>query len=134
MSIRSSPSLLSRPFSDLLPDLAAVRRKFQSRGLWVPQLPRPYSELGLSCVEYAMAGELLGQSPLGHFVVNAQAPDAGNMELLREFGSDAQRERWLVPLVQRRRPELLRHDRARPCRLEPGVDEHPRRTRLAATM
>jgi acyl-CoA dehydrogenase len=94
------PALLSRPFSDLLPDLAAVRRKFQSRGLWVPQLPRPYSELGLSCVEYAMAGELLGQSPLGHFVVNGQAPDAGNMELLREFGSDAQRERWLAPLVQ----------------------------------
>ena len=94
------PAFLSRPFSELVPDLAAVRRKVKAQGLWAPHLPRPYSELGLSCVEYALAGELLGQSPLGHYVVNGQAPDAGNMELLREFATDVQRDRWLMPLVR----------------------------------
>jgi alkylation response protein AidB-like acyl-CoA dehydrogenase len=93
-------ALLSRPFSELVPDLAAVRQKVKAQGLWVPHLPRPYSELGLSCVEYAVVSEMLGKSPLGHYVVNGQAPDAGNMELLREFGSDAQRDRWLMPLVR----------------------------------
>jgi acyl-CoA dehydrogenase len=93
-------AFLSRPFSELLPDLAAVRRKTRAQGLWALHLPRPFSELGLSCVEYALAGELLGQSPLGHYVVNGQAPDAGNMELLREFATDVQRDRWLMPLAR----------------------------------
>jgi acyl-CoA dehydrogenase len=93
-------AFLSRPFSELLPDLAAVRRKARAQGLWALHLPRPFSELGLSCVEYALAGELLGQSPLGHYVVNGQAPDAGNMELLREFATDVQRDRWLMPLAR----------------------------------
>jgi acyl-CoA dehydrogenase len=94
------PAFLSRPFSELLPDLAAVRRKVKAQGLWALHLPRPFSELGLSCVEYALAGELLGQSPLGHYVVNGQAPDAGNMELLREFATEVQRDRWLMPLAR----------------------------------
>jgi acyl-CoA dehydrogenase len=94
------PILLSRPFSELVPDLAVIRQKVKARGLWAPHLPRPYSELGLSCVEYALAGELLGKSPLGHYAVNGQAPDAGNMELLRGFATDVQRERWLMPLVR----------------------------------
>ncbi len=47
-----------------------------------------------------LVGEELGRSPLGHYVFNGQAPDAGNMEILREFGSDRQRERWLMPLVR----------------------------------
>ena len=44
--------------------------------------------MGLNCVEYALVGEELGRSPLGHYVFNGQAPDAGNMEILREFGTD----------------------------------------------
>ena len=60
-------------------------------GLWAPQIPRPLGGLGLNCTEYALVGEELGKSPLGHYVVNGQAPDAGNMEILREFGTDAKR-------------------------------------------
>ena len=87
--------------------------------------------MGLNCVEYALVGEELGRSPLGHYVFNAQAPDAGNMEILREFGTPAQRERWLAPLVERRDSQLLRHDRARPSRLEPGLDGNDRGPRTA---
>jgi acyl-CoA dehydrogenase len=93
-------ALLARPFSELLPDLLAVRGKVKSLGLWAPHIPRTHGGLGLNCVEYALVGEELGKSPLGHYVVNGQAPDAGNMEILREFGTEAQQERWLSPLVR----------------------------------
>jgi acyl-CoA dehydrogenase len=93
-------TLLSRPFSELVPELQAIRQKVKSLGLWAPQIPRSLGGLGLNCTEYALVGEELGKSPLGHYVVNGQAPDAGNMEILREFGTDAQQERWLKPLVR----------------------------------
>jgi acyl-CoA dehydrogenase len=93
-------ALLSRPFSELLPELQGIRQKVKSLGLWAPQMPRSLGGVGLNCMEYALVGEELGKSPLGHYVVNGQAPDAGNMEILREFGTDAQQERWLYPLVR----------------------------------
>jgi acyl-CoA dehydrogenase len=93
-------ALLSRPFSELLPELQRIRQKVKSLGLWAPQMPRSLGGVGLNCMEYALVGEELGKSPLGHYVVNGQAPDAGNMEILREFGTDAQQERWLYPLVR----------------------------------
>ena len=96
------PALLARPFSELVPGLNAVRQRVKALGLSAPQIPRSYGGLGLNCVEYAVLGEELGKSPLGHYVVNGQAPDAGNMEILREFGSEAQQERgsrrWSVAI------------------------------------
>ena len=56
--------------------------------------------MGLSLLEFALVGEELGRSPLGHYAFNCQAPDAGNMELLREFGTEAQQDRWLMPLAR----------------------------------
>jgi acyl-CoA dehydrogenase len=94
------PALLSKPFSALVSDLGAIRQKVKALGLWAPQIPRAFGGLGLNCVEYALVGEELGKSPLGHYVVNGQAPDAGNMEILREFGTDFQQQRWLNPLVR----------------------------------
>ncbi len=93
-------ALLSRPFGELVPALAAVRREVQARGLWAPQLPKSCGGMGLSLREFALVGEELGKSPLGHYVFNCQAPDAGNLELLREFGTEAQQARWLMPLAR----------------------------------
>jgi acyl-CoA dehydrogenase len=92
-------ALLSQPFSALLPALNATRQKVKAAGLWAPQVPECYGGMGLRCLEYALVSEELGRSPLGHYVFNAQAPDAGNMELLREFGTEMQKERWLLPAV-----------------------------------
>jgi alkylation response protein AidB-like acyl-CoA dehydrogenase len=94
------PALLAGPFSALLPELNAIRKKVKSAGLWAPQVPKQLGGMGLRCLDYALVSEELGRSPLGHFVFNAQAPDAGNMELLREFGNEVQKERWLMPLVR----------------------------------
>ena len=94
------PALLSQPFSELVPRLTEIRQQVKKLGLWAPHIPADFGGMGLNCVEYAFVGEELGRSPLGHYVFNAQAPDAGNMEILREFGTPEQRERWLLPLVR----------------------------------
>ena len=54
---------------------------------------------GSSMVEHGLLSEALGRSPLGHVVFGAQAPDAGNVEILHAHATDEQRERFLRPLV-----------------------------------
>jgi acyl-CoA dehydrogenase len=81
-------------------ELARLRGQARRRGLFAPHLPAAWGGGGLSLLEFAQAGEVLGRSPLGHYVCNCQAPDAGNMELLLHHGSDEQRQRWLRPLAR----------------------------------
>lgn len=90
---------LHHDFATLTPALQAVREKAKGLGLWLPQIPAEYGGMGLSLVEHGLVSEVLGQSPLGHYSMNCQAPDAGNMEILIEFGTDAQKERFLKPLL-----------------------------------
>ena len=117
------PVLRSQPFSELVPALESESgEKVKALGLWAPQIPKAIGGLGLNCVEYALVGEELGRSPLGHYVVNGQAPDAGNMEILREFGTIPQQRAVVDAPGARRDPQLLRHDRARSSRLESGLD------------
>ncbi len=92
--------LATRPFRELVPDLAKKRQQVKSMGLWAPQIPKEHGGAGLRFLDHALVSEELGRSPLGHYVFNCQAPDAGNMEILMEFGTDRQRERWLGPLVR----------------------------------
>jgi len=91
---------LCRPFRDLLPKLKERREKVQTLGLWTPHLPEKYGGLGLSLFQFARVSEELGRTPLGHYLFNCQAPDAGNMEILMEHGTAGQKERWLGPLVR----------------------------------
>jgi len=90
---------LAENWSALEPALRELRGRAKAAGLWAPQLPRALGGLGLPLEEFAVVSEELGRSPLGHYAVNSQAPDAGNMELLQLAGSDAQKERWLRPLA-----------------------------------
>lgn len=94
------PALLAGPFRDVLPELSAVRAEVQARGLWAPQLPRSLGGMGLGLLEFAFVAEELGRSPLAHYAFNCQAPDAGNMELLRDHATQEQRDRWLTPLAR----------------------------------
>jgi alkylation response protein AidB-like acyl-CoA dehydrogenase len=67
--------------------------------MYAPQAPKEYGGLGLGFRQHALVSEELGRSPIGHYVFGCQAPDAGNMEVLHNFGTEAQKERWLRPLV-----------------------------------
>lgn len=90
---------LTRGFGAVAARLEAVRGEVRARGLWAPQLPRELGGMGLSLLEFGLVSRELGRSPLGHFVCNCQAPDSGNLELLHEFATPAQRERYLLPLA-----------------------------------
>ncbi len=91
---------LNHEFDVLMPLLEEKREKAKSLGLWLPQIPLAYGGMGLSLVEHGYVSEALGQSLLGHYVFNCQAPDAGNMEILIEYGTAEQQERFLQPLLQ----------------------------------
>jgi alkylation response protein AidB-like acyl-CoA dehydrogenase len=56
--------------------------------------------MGLDLVEHGLVSEALGRSPLGHYVFNCQAPDAGNIEILHKYGNNEQKERYLRPLIE----------------------------------
>ncbi|MBC8068449.1 MAG: acyl-CoA dehydrogenase family protein [Deltaproteobacteria bacterium] len=93
---------LSRGFAALEAELGHVRARARDEGLWLPQIAREHGGMGLSVLEHGLVSELLGRTPLGHYALGCQAPDAGNMELLLEHADDDQRTQWLQPLLEGR--------------------------------
>jgi acyl-CoA dehydrogenase len=91
---------LDASFRDMLPALDEKRAKVREMGLWAPHIPEEYGGQGLSLTEFAHVAEELGRSPIGHYIFNCQAPDAGNMEILMIHGTDAQKESHLLPLIR----------------------------------
>ena len=93
-------SVVTGSFQDFLPSLNLLREKAKNEGLFAPHLARSEGGLGLNLVQFAQVSEILGQSPLGHFTFNCQAPDIGNMELLHLFGTEYQKKTFLKPLQE----------------------------------
>src|SRR5499427_56829 len=85
---------------DELPIMAELKAKAKAAGLWNLFLPKRHFPDALSNLEYAPLCELMGRSPIGSEPFNCSAPDTGNMETLILYGSDAQKERWLKPLME----------------------------------
>ena len=81
------------------PVVAGLQAEARRQGLWNLFLPGGLGA-GLTNLQYAPLAELTGRSPfLAPAALNCAAPDTGNMELLAEFGTPEQRERWLEPLL-----------------------------------
>ncbi len=91
---------LTRPFRELEPKLETLRADVKRRGLWAPHLPVEVGGRGLSLTEFALISAALGETPIGHYLFNAQAPDIGNCELLHAHGSVEQKSKWLDPLAR----------------------------------
>jgi acyl-CoA dehydrogenase len=83
------------------PILQDLKGRARDRGLWNLFLPDSEWGAGLSNVDYAPLAEIMGRSiKLAPEATNCSAQDTGNMEVLADFGTTAQQERWLVPLLQ----------------------------------
>jgi len=95
----------------LRPIVRELQAEARTRGLWNLFLPA----MGLTNLQYAAVAELTGRSPkLAPVALNCAAPDTGNMEVLSEFGTVAQKQRWLEPLLEG-------HIRSSFCMTEPEV-------------
>ena len=83
------------------PVVEEMKVKARAQGLW--NLFLPSLSDGLGAVDYAYIAEKTGWSiDIAPEAINCAAPDTGNMEILSMFGTDAQKEQWLVPLSEGR--------------------------------
>jgi len=79
--------------------LAQMRQKARAAGLWCLQLSPENGGAGLGKVGMAVTYEAMNRSIFGPVVFNSAAPDDGNMMVLEALGTDAQKARWLAPIV-----------------------------------
>ena len=82
--------------------LDELRAEVKAQGLWAPQMPRERGGLGLGVAGMAACYEEMGRSLFGPVSFNCAAPDDGNMILLERVGTEAQKERWLDPIIEGR--------------------------------
>src|SRR3990172_3390744 len=75
-------------------------QKARSQGLWNPHLPAEWGGMGLGPVAMAFMSAEAGRTMIGPFVINAQAPDEGNMHTLLHYGTSEQKEKYLRPLAE----------------------------------
>ena len=77
-----------------------LKIRAREAGLWNMFLPDEEHGAGLSNTDYAPLAEILGHSPIASEACNCSAPDTGNMEVLHQFATPEQKQRWLAPLLE----------------------------------
>ncbi len=79
--------------------LDGLRDKAKSEGLWALAMPPERGGAGLDTVGMAACYEEMARSIFGPVVFNAAAPDDGNMVVLNKVATEAQKDKWLQPII-----------------------------------
>jgi len=83
-------------WSDLIKEL---RKEAKAQGFWLPHMPQAVGGMGLSVTALAAVSAEAAKVPYGPYILNAHAPDEGNMHTLHHFATEYQREHYLNPLL-----------------------------------
>lgn len=105
-----------------IPLLLQMQDKARSQGLWSLQMPVERGGQGLSVAEMAACYEEMNRSIFGPVVFNSSAPDDGNMMVLNKVGTEAQKERWLQPIIDGKvRSSFVMTEPAPGCGSDPSM-------------
>jgi len=79
--------------------IKSLRVEAKERGLWLPHMPEDAGGMGLGVTALAAVAAESAKVPYGPYILNAHAPDEGNMHTLYHFATEYQREHYLNPLL-----------------------------------
>jgi len=107
--VRPAEEKLAADAADGVPDrkdvvrmIIELRQKAHEWDVWLPHMPKEWGGLGLSITAMAFVSAEAARTNFGPFILNAQAPDEGNQHTLLHHATDAQKEKYLRPLLEGR--------------------------------
>ena len=77
-----------------------VKRRVWEAGLWAPHLPKEYGGMGLDFLAHAYMNEVLAYAMGAASLFGVVAPNSGNQKILVKYGTEEQKQKWLVPMVE----------------------------------
>ena len=77
-----------------------VKAKVRAAGLWAPHLPQEYGGMGLDFLPHAYMNEILAYAMGAASLFGVVAPNSGNQKILVKYGTEEQKKRWLLPLIE----------------------------------
>ncbi|HEX4906423.1 MAG TPA: acyl-CoA dehydrogenase family protein [Acidimicrobiales bacterium] len=77
-----------------------IKAKVWEAGLWAPHLPKEYGGMGLDFLTHAYMNEVLAYAVGAASLFGVVAPNSGNQSILVKYGTEEQKQKWLLPLVE----------------------------------
>ena len=79
---------------------AEIKERVKQAGLWAPHLPAEYGGMGLDFLAHAYMNEVLAYAIGAASLFGVVAPNSGNQSVLVKYGTQQQKEKWLLPLIE----------------------------------